>query len=49
MCSGVSAPGRRRAAVLEGPLHLDRTGSLLRAQMTADGALQPIADDAVNG
>jgi hypothetical protein len=46
MCSGVSgrcAPTDVEPAVLVGPLYLDRTGSLPRAQMAADGPTSPLA------
>jgi hypothetical protein len=41
--------GRRRAAVLVGPLYLDPTGSLPRAQMAADGATSPVAGRPAEG
>src|SRR5260370_21654156 len=40
--SGRCAPADVEPAVLVGPLYLDRTGSLPRAQMAADGASRPL-------
>jgi hypothetical protein len=44
---GRCAPADVGPAVLVGPLYLDRTGSLPRAQMAADGARGPMPPIAV--